>query len=413
LGNLLIRELLSPPAQVSVPPDAKSSARTPVLLFGGAETLLGAIRELVRAGYTPLVATECGPMVRWSRFFRRSPASSVAADPAADLGAWLEGLPLERAVLMRCTDDWTDRVAALPERIKARFPSSVAPPAALERLVDKWHLAESLKAAGLPAPRTIPLDATTDLAAFPDSMFATFFLKPRDSQAFFRRFATKAFRLKSREDLVAHLADVTREGLEVELQEYIPGPPSNHYFVDGFIERSGRVGGLFARRRLRMYPRDFGNSTYMESVSLAEVRDAVDTVTRLLAHVGYCGVFSTELKRDERDGVCRLIEVNTRPWWFVEFAGRCGVNVCAMAVRDALGEHPVAQIEYAAGRRCVHPYYDFNVCLELRRQGKLSIGAWARSWATSEQPVLRWSDPGPGVRVLVERVRHVLQRLFR
>jgi predicted ATP-grasp superfamily ATP-dependent carboligase len=108
-------------------------------------------------------------------------------------------------------------------------------------------------------------------------------------------------------------------------------------------------------------------------------------------------VFSVEFKRDARDGVCRLIEVNARPWWFVEFAGQCGVNFCAMSVGDALGKPVVEVREYRVGRRCVYPYYDYPACSELRREGKLSLAKWFASWAGATQPAFRWSDPVPAV----------------
>ena len=386
-----------------------------MLVFGWAESLLGTIRQLHAAGCIVTArrdrVSSDGALVPLR--FHACPPSSGAAEPAGDFEAWLDGLQFERAVLMPCSDDWTTRVAALPARLRARFPSSVASAAVLDRLIDKGHLAYTMRETGLPAPRTIVLGPGTDPSTLPDSVYAGTFIKPTDSHAFFRRFSVKAFRTSSREEFLARMAEVAEAKLDVELQEYIPGPPSNHYFVDGFITQSGRVAGLFARRRLRMFPRDFGNSTYMESVPLAEIPDAIDTVTRLLEYVGYRGVFSAELKRDARDGICRLIEVNARPWWFVEFAGRCGVNVCAMAVRDALGESVGEQPQYEAGQRCVYPNYDYNACRELFAAGKLSVREWVRSWSSAQQPVARWSDPGPEVRLMATRARHVLSRLGR
>ncbi len=87
-----------------------------------------------------------------------------------------------------------------------------------------------------------------------------------------------------------------------------------------------------------MFPLDFGNSTCMVSVAADEVAPAVASVERLLAHVGYRGIFSAEFKYDERDGLFKILEVNARPWWYVEFTARCGVDVCTLAYRDALGE---------------------------------------------------------------------------
>jgi D-aspartate ligase len=140
--------------------------------------------------------------------------------------------------------------------------------------------------------------------------------------------------------------------------------------------------------------------------------DAVDTVRRLLAHVGFRGIFSVEFKRDARDGVCRLIEVNARPWWFVEFAGQCGVNVCEMSVRDALGEPGTVVRDYRVGRRCVYPYYDYPACRELYREGNLTLASWIASWATSTQPVFRWNDPVPAMTATAGILANRLARLL-
>lgn len=379
-----------------------------MIVLGSGLTVLGVIRLLQRAGTPAWVVGDGGPLARRSRWARRAPPSAGGLDPERDLAGYLAGLPFERAVVLPCSDTWVLRVARAAARIAPRFLSSVSSPDTLERLIDKWHLAEELTALGLPHPRTVVLDGGVD-ARVSDEILAGSFLKPRDSSRFFARFGVKAFRLSSREDLRQALARVAGTGLEVQLQEYVPGPPSNHYFVDGFVDRTGRVAGVLVRRRLRMYPRDFGNSTYFESVPVADAAPAVETVTRLLRHLRYRGVFSAEFKRDSRDGVFRLIEVNVRPWWYVEFAGRCGMDVCALAVRDALGEMLPPQ-PYATGRRCVYPYYDFFACREEMRAGQLSAGAWLRSWLTAEQPVFRWSDPWPAVSAASEILGGRLRR---
>ncbi len=373
----------------------ESASAQPVLVFGSGHTVLGAIRCLRRAGHAPLVATDPGEMVRRSRFFRAAPPSRHGTDPQRDLAAYLKGLPFDRAVLLPCTDEWTLAISRLPPGLSDRFPASVAEPAVLERLVDKWHLAEAMRDARLPHPRTVSLNASTP-ADIPDEILSGAFIKPRDSSRFQREFGVKAFHVSSRAQLAERLAIIAPTGMKVELQEYIPGPASNHYFVDGFVDRTGQPTGLFARRRLRMYPADFGNSTFMESVPLTAVPDAVNVVTRLLKHVGYRGVFSAELKRDARDGGFRLIEVNARPWWYVEFAAQCGVNVCDMAVRDALGAAVLPAAAYATGMRSALPYYDY-FAWRAQHPGAASLGRLAASWMFAKQPVFSWSDPWPGV----------------
>jgi predicted ATP-grasp superfamily ATP-dependent carboligase len=118
---------------------------------------------------------------------------------------------------------------------------------------------------------------------------------------------------------------------------------------------------------------------------------------RLLAETDYRGIFSAEFKLDLRDRVFKLLEVNTRAWWYVEFAARCGVDVCSMSYRDALDQDVENEDSYRIGRTCVYPYPDFFACRTLRHAGQLTLGSWARSWVTAAQPVFRWSDPWPAV----------------
>jgi D-aspartate ligase len=98
----------------------------------------------------------------------------------------------------------------------------------------------------------------------------------------------------------------------------------------------------------------------------------------------------------------------------VEFAARCGVNVCRLAIRDALGE-PVETIrEYAVGRRCVFPYYDLQAVRAELAAGRLGLLGWASSWIGPHQPVFRWSDPLPALGELAvlfgDRVRRIGKR---
>jgi predicted ATP-grasp superfamily ATP-dependent carboligase len=231
----------------------------------------------------------------------------------------------------------------------------------------------------------------------PDSVLTTSFLKPVNSQQFFSHFGVKGFRIAGRADASANFKRGTDAGFEMLLQDYIPGPPTNHFFIDGFVDRNGVVRARFARRRLRMNPPDFGNSTLMVSVPLEDVTGGAETLDALFADLQYRGIYSAEFKRDERDGEFKLLEVNARPWWYVEFAARCGVNVCALAVRDALGE-PVETIsEYAVGRRCVYPYYDIGAIRAERAAGRVGSFEWVRAWVGPYQPVFRWSDPGPAL----------------
>lgn len=307
----------------------------------------------------------------------------------------LEELPFDQAVLIPCTDNWVQVVANLPENLRSRFPSSVPPPSAVDQLVDKRRFAGLLKTHAVPHPLTLPLATESDLAQADLSKLAQGFLKPTNSQAFGAHFRKKAFSFSTRDEAVARFRECSAAGFEMILQEYIPGPATEHYFLDGFIDREGTIKAWFARRRLRMYPPKFGNSTYLVSVPLDEMRDSMESLTRLLTAVRYRGIFSAEFKRDPRDGQFRLLEINARPWWYIGFAVDCGVNVVHMAYLDALGLPVPDAKSYSPGVHFVFTGYDGMACRELRAEGKLGLLRWGWQWLTAKQALFVWYDPWP------------------
>ena len=399
------------------PPPAPWTSTVPALVFGYGVTALGVVRILHDAGIRAYVIGTKNGIVTESRWFEAAPPSDNGVTPEADLGAYLEGLPIPRAVLIPCVDSWALKIAALSGPITDRFPSVLPARAVLESLIDKSRLAQLAAAVSVPHPRTMRLDQPADLAAIPEHALQTGFFKPCDSELFFRRFNTKAFWEKSWEKAIRRWREARDAGLALLFQEYIPGPPDHHYFLDGFVDRSGHVSALFARRRLRMYPPNFGNSTSMVSVPIEETGNAPEELRRLLDRAGFRGIFSAEFKRDPRDNRLKLLEVNVRAWWYVDFAARSGVDVVMMAYRDALGL-PAAPVKpYRIGARCVYPYYDYCAYRELRRSGQVTFGAWLASLVGASQPLFRWDDPEPAwtelYRVLFGALRNAAARQAR
>ncbi len=367
----------------------------PAVVLGGQVTGLGAVRCLGRAGIPVVLLAPRGDYAGRSRWAGRVEHGLAETSDGAALAAFLQRLGLEQAVVLPCSDQWVRAAATLPADSRDRFRAPVAGSDTIDALLDKARLAELLARHGVPHPRTIEVGGTVP-DEVGDDVLGTWFVKPRDSQAFVRRFGVKGFRLTGRDDAETRLAAAAEAGLAVLLQEYVPGPPDTHYFVDGYVALDGRPLAFFARRRLRMYPPDFGNSTYHVSVPLDEVGDAVAHLRTLLAGSGYVGIFSAEFKRDERDGVLKLLEVNVRPWWYVEFAALCGVDVCALAYRDALGLPVETPAAYRIGRTCVLPGADVRAFRAVRRESGLGLVPWLRSWSGASHTVWRLDDPLPG-----------------
>lgn len=372
-----------------------------VVVLGSGITTLGTIRCLGRAGITAYCASDDLGIVASSRWCKRTERHLAAKD---ELGPFLRQLPFERAVLFPCTDHWVLTAASLEEDLIRRFPMSRAPRAALEILVDKRKTAEILGRLGLPHPVTKVMRSPADLDGVSDAHLAGSFLKPTDSKIFFARYRVKGFSIAGRADAVEKLRQVAGAGFEVVLQEYVPGPPTNHFFIDGFADRTGRVCARFARQRIRMHPPKYGNSSAMISVPMKQVAPAMASLETLLEALEYRGIFSAEFKYDDRDGAFKLLEVNARSWWYVEFAARCGVDVCRMAYDDAL-ERPVRAVDtYRTGAYCVNTRADFSATRRMIRAGEMNRGAALKSFLVSEKVIFHPDDPMPSVSDLFQSV---------
>lgn len=395
------------------------STRIPAIAAGSGQTGLGTLRCLHLAGIPAFVAGPPDDFVRHSRWYRPVPEPGWNGDPGAQAEAALLALPLPRVVVIPGRDDTALWLAeAIKGPLGARVQASISSRATMEIVQDKEQFGAFLAAANIPHPRTFSIHSEADIAAIPFEDLDRVFLKPADSQHYQQAFGRKGDWAHSRGECLRlwHAADA--RGLGAIAQEYIPGPADQHYFIDGFRDRHGALSGLFARRRLRISPPDFGNSSYCESIPLTEVAGALDSLTELLAKLPYRGIFSAEFKRDARDGLFRILEINSRAWWYVEFAARCGVNVVDMAWRDAQ-ELPVpgASRDYVTGAGCVNLREDLNVTLFRRGPGRPAMRRVLRQWMRGHLSVFRWDDPVPGLLLSALAIWHggkqALRRLTR
>jgi predicted ATP-grasp superfamily ATP-dependent carboligase len=385
------------------------------LVLGEGVTALGAIRALRRAEIPFCVASEADSVVRQSSCYAGLPPGMRPVTRPEQLEAWLSELPEGQFFLLPCSDAWTSAVASLPPCVDGKWTSSVAGADAITTLTDKDRFRAAMEKLDLPHPRTFALDNSEAIESLPPEALEYAFLKPHNSQAFFACYGVKGIFVHDRSAAREAFQKASRAGFGMVLQEYVPGPATNHYFVDGYRPHENGVSRLLARQRLRMYPPDFGNSTDMVTIPIEDVTPAVETLDTLFSSIGYSGIFSAEFKLDERDGKFRLLEVNCRPWWYVGYADSCGLHVCQYAYQESSGQPMAPYTSYQLGRRCVYPLFDWSARKINIREGvpEQGILATLHNWVTGIQPVFSWSDPRPALGVFWRHLGDYVTKPFR
>ncbi len=231
------------------------------------------------------------------------------------------------APLFLLDDDDLNAVASRREALGDRFLYPFPEWEPLARIQDKGHQVERARALGVPVPGTAR--EPTDQLGFP------VLVKPFQPGDFRRRFRVKAFRCRNLAELEE--AWERAQGYEPLVWEFVPGGDEELFTLGSYLTREGEALGLFCGRKLRQDPATIGNARVTESVWVDEV---VEQGLRLLRGLEFNGPSQVEFKRDPRDGVYKLMEVNPRLWQWHELATACGVDLPVIAYRDLLGDIP-------------------------------------------------------------------------
>jgi predicted ATP-grasp superfamily ATP-dependent carboligase len=279
---------------------------------------------------------------QYSRYAERVPCPPMT-DEAAFVAFLVEFARRQpRPPVLFLTDDSSLVIA---ERHQARleglyrFPQEPWP--VVRDLMLKDSLYRSLDGI-VPMPRTAFPGPEGDLAAaaevgLPAVVKPLLRCLPQAASAgqgsFERIFGEKAVRVRTRDELSRAVRDARRHGFEVIVQEEIEGPISALASVGLYASRYG-VAAAFTSRKLSQVPADFGDGLVVRAAHVPEILPLAERIVR---HVGSRGLADIEFKRHPKTGEYCLLDINPRPWLWINLPTACGVNLVYAAYRDAVG----------------------------------------------------------------------------
>jgi predicted ATP-grasp superfamily ATP-dependent carboligase len=133
----------------------------------------------------------------------------------------------------------------------------------------------------------------------------------------------KAWLVTSRAEMMARYDEactMADPGL-IMLQDLIPGDAVGQFSFGALCADGQPLASIVAIRR-RQHPVDFGrSSSYVESTEDAEIERLGRAI---LGALRFNGLVEVEFKRDSRDGICKLLDINPRIWgWHTLGARGC------------------------------------------------------------------------------------------
>ena len=209
----------------------------------------------------------------------------------------------------------------------------------------------------------------------------------------------KAIEIDSIEEFEREWSVLAEAGVDLVLQELIPGGEDRIESYHGYVDPGGEVAAEFTGRKLRTFPARFGETTACEITDAGDVRELG---RHCVTELGLEGVAKLDFKRDPR-GRLHLLEVNPRfNLWHLPGAA-AGVNIPAVVYADLLGLPRPRIGPVRPGARYSVPWKD----LRAARAGGMPMARWA-SWQAhcDTRHNLALDDPMPFLGgMLLKRMR--------
>ena len=344
-----------------------------------------------------------------SRHLRRA---CRCPDPNEDERGFIEfllalGAEWQGAVVFPTDDASLVAVSRRKAELSRRYRVAAADWDVVRVLIEKRHTYELAERHGIPCPRMRVTHDEREALAFAREVGFPCLLKPSVGHAFFHRYHAKMLMVPEAETLRRAMAELADYDAELMLCEFIPGDETCGVTYNSYCDE-GRPRHEFTAQKLRLKPRLIGFPTAIVGRWLPEVAAAGRQV---LAALGYSGFSCTEFKRDPRDGVYKLMEVNARPNYSGWLAVNSGRDFPYLGYLAATGAEPAGDGRHAApqtdGICWIDEERDAKDLLAAVRGGRGAL--WSHLEPYRGRHVFAvWSaaDPLPAARQLADTLQH-------
>jgi predicted ATP-grasp superfamily ATP-dependent carboligase len=367
------------------------------------------VRPLGLAGIKCAVAVPPGAASRYSRFTVQALDWAHPWESPSELVQALVRfgkVQSDRPVLFFQSDGDLLLVSRNRELLQKFFRFSIADQELVEDLVDKERFQALAERLQLPVPPAQRLHSTPDLPKL--TLRFPIIVKPLTRRPELWKIVAKsgkALRIDTAQEFRSKWPELNASGVEMLAQELIPGGECRIESYHVYVDDDGRILGEFTGRKLRTYPREYGDSTALETTDAADVA----TLGRdLIQRLHLRGVAKFDFKRAP-DGHLYLLEVNPRFNLWHHLGALSGVNLPAMVHHDLLGQPKPEMRSAIAGLRWCRAWQDVLAA----RQSQVKTISWLR-WASSceAKRLLALDDPMPLVGGAFWRLKDFIKKVL-
>lgn len=374
-------------------------ALNPVVVLGGGLTGVRIAKAFGRRGINVYFLTDRKAENIYSKYCKRcflGPGTRYNQDLLKKALKKIRRSLNASAVVYPTCDLYSLNLAQIRDELKDYYYCVIGDKQSVATLVKKKEFYNALAQNKIPHPTTYFPEGMKDIEHIGSEIHYPVFIKPSISPIFTATFGTKGFVVHSKKELLKGYQLAANRDIEVIIQEIIRGPESNSFQLEGYFNKDFCPTILFARQRLRIWPKGFGNTTLCVSIPLTKLSKEIEMINRFIKNLGYQGLMSAEFKRDPKDGILKLLEINARAWWHFWLSEKCGADIIFASYMDSIGKTDYCPEKYKVGLKSLDFLFDLRASLKGISERTLSISDWISSLRnTKVEAYFSPDDPSP------------------
>jgi predicted ATP-grasp superfamily ATP-dependent carboligase len=299
---------------------------------------------------------------------------------------------LRGGVLFPCNDYIVVALSRHKEKLQEFYKVAIPEWDIIKKAIIKKHTYDLAEKLGVPFPKTCVLRSAEDIKKVESHITYPCIMKPCEGHKFYDTYGKKMVRVKNEKELLVSYDKASSLGLEVMAQEYIPGDDHhgvnyNSYFWEGVPLAE------FTAEKVRSAPPLLGFPRVVVSKSLPDV---VALGRRMLRGIGFYGYSCMEFKRDARNGIYKLMEVNPRNNLSTSLAVTCGINFPWMIYRHLLYNEIINVNQPKYNVYWIDIIKDLVHSIRCRREERYSLSKYLKPYFNPKVfAVFRLDDPLP------------------
>jgi len=382
----------------------------PAIFLGGRIMGLTAIRALAKRNIpTILLYHNSDDYAKSSKYVTRSIKVPHPENEEKEFLHFLFelGSELKDSVLFPCSDKYLMTVAKNKEALQKYFKVACNNYDVISVLIDKKYIYSITQSKNIPTPKSIASNNSEEAINFANEIGFPCLVKPSKSHLYAKVFDKKMAKVNDINSLQSEISKAGSAGLDVIIQEYIPGKDDTNYSYWGY-RVDGNFYGEATAQKIRNDPPETGSPRLQVTKDVPELIPAAREILNAINYEGYANV---EFKKDTRINKYKFLEINP------------GINRCMLqAIKGGIDYPWIIYDHLTSGNlpgeiKCKEGIYWIDLAKDVirsfqyRKIEKYSLKEYIKPYLkTHVFAVLSLSDPKPFIKRSSEFVKEFFKK---